>query len=331
MAEKFALVTDDAIWHHIQQALKSGKPARIAVPFVGIGASRWIRPAPGSWVLTRCDLQSARAGQVSGQDLLAWHKRGIRLFNLQALHAKVFAFGRSAFIGSSNASVTSRDRLVEAGVWTTDKAMAQAAWQFVESHCLEEVDEHFLSEMAAAYRPPTAYPLQGEPRPGTPTKRKPQAADRTQDEAKLHLLRLYAGTYSDAEERAAERAEADGQTRVDASVKAEIETFAWQGAPSHLQIGDLVLARVTDKTSGQETVMPWARVVAIRKVRGEDKHVVATATLPSWQPMALDEFRAAVAGQLENFLRAGGRSRLATASERSAILKVWRHRKSRLI
>ncbi|AWI54799.1 hypothetical protein DEH84_16280 [Aquabacterium olei] len=283
-------------------------------------------------MLTRCDLKSARAGQVSGKDLLAWHKRGVRIFTLQSLHAKVFAFSGAALIGSSNASETSRDRLLEAGVWSTDKAMAAAAWQFVETHCLEEVDEHFLAELAEAYRPPTTYPLQGEPRPGQAAADKPKTSEREQDEAPLHLLRLYTATYSAAQESASEKAEAQGRARVNASVRAEINTFVWPGARCRFQVGDLVLARSTDRKAAEETVEPWARVVATRKVRGKDEHVIATATIKSWDEMPLDEFRAAMDGLLDNFLgEGGGRSRMANAEERRAILAVWRHRKARLI
>lgn len=331
MAAKFELLTNEAIWQNIQQALKTGHPARIAVPFIGMGVSKWLKPSAGSWVLTRCDLKSARAGQVSGKDLLAWHKRGVRIFTLQSLHAKVFAFSGAALIGSSNASETSRDRLLEAGVWATDKAMTAAAWQFVETHCLEEVDEHFLGELAEAYRPPTTYPLQGEPRPGQKATDKPKAGEREQDEAPLHLLRLFTATYSAAQELASEKAEAEGRARVDESVRAEISTFAWPGATCKFQVGDLVLASVTDRKTAETAVQPWARVVATRKVRGKDEHMIATATMKSWDEIPLEEFRAAMNGLLTNFLGDRGRSRLANAEERKAILGVWRHRKSRLI
>lgn len=331
MGAKHEFVTEDRIWQRIQAALKARNPARIAVPFIGLDASQWIKPAAGSWVVTRCDLKSARAGQVSGKDLLAWHKRGVRVFNLQALHAKVFAFGGSAFIGSSNASVTSRDRLIEAGVWTTEKALAQSAWAFVEEHCNEEVDEEFLKELAAAYRPPTQYPLQGEGDAGGGKASGAKKGSREQDEAPLHLIRLYTANWNEAQQAAADRAEANGRKRLDQGFKAEVDTFTWPGAPGRFSVGDLVLARMTDKADGSESVQPWARVIGMHKVRGKDQHAVATATLPAWSEMALSEFTEAAEGLMENFTRPGGRSRLATAEERAKVLQIWRHRKAKLV
>ncbi len=325
------LLTGDAIWDQIKAALKTNRPARIAVPFIGYGASRWLKIPDGSWLLTRCDLQSARAGQVSGKNLVVWQRRGVRIFNLQALHAKVFAFSGAAFIGSSNASETSRDRLVEAGVWTTDKALVKHAWDFVEAHCAEEVDEAFLAELEAAYRPPAIYPMHGErdvsKRKGTTAKKQ----TRTQDEAAMHLLRLYPSTPDEAWERAAEAAEADGQKRVDTRLRAKMDSFSWKGAPSRFKLGDLVLARLTDRATGEDHVLPWARVVAMRKVRGKDDHAVATASFESWDEMTLAAFKRALPALMRDFLGSGGRSRTATSEERAAVLKVWRHRHAQLM
>ena len=180
-----------------------------------------------------------------------------------------------------------------------------------------------------AHPPPT--PLQGEPRPGQKAADKPKAGEREQDEAPLHLLRLYTATYSAAQETASEKAEAEGRARVNEAVRAEISTFAWPGAKCRFQVGDLVLASVTDRSTAEATVQPWSRVVAIRKVRGKEEHMIATATIKSWDEMPLDDFRAAMDGLLENFLGERGRSRMANAEERRAILGVWRHRKARLI
>lgn len=278
MGSKHEFVTGEEIWRNIQAALKGRQPARVAVPFIGLGASRWIKPAPGSWVLTRCDLKSARAGQVSGKDLLAWHRRGVRVFNLQALHAKVFAFHAAAFVGSSNASETSRYRLVEAGIWTTEKALVRSAWDFVEELCAEEVEENFLAELEAAYRPPTLFPMHGETGSNEAASRKAQSSSRAQDEAPMHLIRIYPATFDDAQQSAADQAEAAGRQRIDRKLKAELSSFSWKGAPGRFKVGDLVLARWTDRKGGDERVLPWARVVGIRKVRGKDQHLVATAT-----------------------------------------------------
>lgn len=331
MGARHEFVTSDAIWQHIKVALSAGNPARIAVPFIGLGVSRWIKPAAGSWVVTRCDLKSARAGQVSGKDLLAWHKRGVRIFNLQALHAKVFAFNGSAFIGSSNASVTSRDRLIEAGVWSTDKALAGSAWAFVEGHSNEEVDEQFLQKLAKAYRPPTQYPMHGENERERGNGSGTKTAKRERDEAPLHLIRLYAASWNDAQQAAVDRAEANGRKRLEQNFKAKLTSFTWPGAPGRFAVGDLVLARMTDRASGSETVQPWARVVGMRKVRGKDQHAVATATLPAWTEVELSEFIQACGGLIENFTKSGGHSRRATAEERAMVLRIWWHKQARLI
>jgi hypothetical protein len=324
-------VTDDAIWQRIKGAINAGHSARIAVPFIGLDVSDWIKPVADSWILTRCDLKSARAGQVSGKDLLVWHKRGVRIFNLQALHAKVFAFQDAAFIGSSNASVTSRDRLIEAGVWSTDKALAAKAWAFVEGHCNEEVDERFLEELAEAYRPPTQYPLHGDSENGADKLAVGKRASREQDEVPLHLIRLYTAKWTEAQQAAADRAEANGRKRLEKDLKAVISSFTWPGAPGRFAVGDLVLARMTDKAAGQEMVRPWARVVGTQKVRGKDQHAVSTATLPAWNEMELPEFINASDGLMENFLKSGGRSRRATTEERATVLRIWKQNRAKLI
>lgn len=258
-----------------------------------------------------------------------WHKRGVRIFNLQSLHAKVFAFRGAAFIGSSNASVTSRDRLIEAGVWTTERALAESAWAFVEGHCHEEVEENFLKKLTAAYRPPTGYPLQADKAGGGSSRAK--KISRGQDEAPLHLINLRPTNFTDAEQAAADRAEASGRKRLGNGLKAALSPFTWPGNPGRFKVGDLVLARVTDTAARSEKVEPWARIVGIHKVRGKDRQAIVTATLPTWKEMELQKFTRAMGNQMTNFLKQGGRSRLATSEERSMVLAVWNDKRAKLM
>lgn len=331
MSSKHSFVTGDAIWVHIKEALNAKQPVRIAVPFIGLGVSKWLKLPPGSCLVTRCDLKSARAGQVSGKDLLYWHQKGVRIFNLQALHAKVFAFGQAAFIGSSNASATSRDRLVEAGVWTTEKALSRSAWDFVESLCLQQQPEECLELLADEYRPPTQYPLQGETISDADGKAPTVPNARTQDEAPMHLIRLTERDFDEAEHSAADQAKATGVRRIDKKLKAKLTSFTWPDAPSTFTVGDLVLVRVSNRKTGLDLVEPWAQVVAIRKVRDREQHVVATATISTWKDKDIDAFRHAINGKLENFLGSRGRSRIAKPGEREAVLKAWHDKNSRLM
>ncbi len=82
-------------------------------------------------------------------------KRGVFIYTVANLHAKVFVLGRSAFIGSSNVSNRSASQLLEAAIRTNEPSAVAAAKDFVKGLCLTELTPTLLERLAKLYRPPS--------------------------------------------------------------------------------------------------------------------------------------------------------------------------------
>jgi len=108
------------IWPRLRQLARTGRRrAYVAVPFLGRGAARRLPLRRGDVLITKFDLAAVRAGLVNPREVVAFIKRGVEVHSVANLHAKVYVFGRTAFVGSANVSASSEDSLIEAGCQVT--------------------------------------------------------------------------------------------------------------------------------------------------------------------------------------------------------------------
>lgn len=110
------LLDGEALWSEIRRLAGRSRRLTAAVGFVGRrpdGLLRW----PRSSVLI-ADLSEGRVreGSSSARGALRLVRKGVEVWSLQGLHAKVLLFDRHAVVGSMNLSEESRERLEEGGV-----------------------------------------------------------------------------------------------------------------------------------------------------------------------------------------------------------------------
>jgi phosphatidylserine/phosphatidylglycerophosphate/cardiolipin synthase-like enzyme len=89
-------------------------------------------------------------------------RRKVAIYSAQNLHAKVFAFDNSVFIGSANVSTHSANVLQEAVVRITDAAVSRAARSFIKDLCLEPLEPEELKRLRKLYRPARFVPGQSK-------------------------------------------------------------------------------------------------------------------------------------------------------------------------
>ena len=147
-------ITKD-IWPQLTKAVRgSGQTCAVAVAYFGKGASKLLPLAKGSRLVVDASERSVASGQTCPADLRKLVKRGVRVYSVPNLHAKVFVLGRAAYIGSANVSNRSASQLVEAIIRTSDASATRAARKFVLDHCLHELTPTVLTRLAKLYRPP---------------------------------------------------------------------------------------------------------------------------------------------------------------------------------
>ena len=156
------LITAD-VWAALTKAARqSKKPANVAVAYFGRGAAGLLHLPPKSQLVVDASEATVRNGQTHPKDLSRMRRRKVAVYSAQNLHAKIFAFGNSVFVGSANVSKHSANVLQEAVVRITDATVARAARDFVRGLCLEPLGPSELKRLQKLYRPPRFAPGQSK-------------------------------------------------------------------------------------------------------------------------------------------------------------------------
>ena len=147
-------ITQD-IWPQLTKAVRGSRQScAVAVAYFGAGASRLLPLPKSSRLVVDASERAVASGQTCPADLSKLVKRGVKVYSVPNLHAKVFVLGRAAYIGSANVSNRSASQLIEAVIRTTETIAVRAARKFVRDHCLHELTPTVLKRLAKLYRPP---------------------------------------------------------------------------------------------------------------------------------------------------------------------------------
>ena len=146
------------------------------VAYIGKDAST-VMPLRTGDVLV-CDASDAaiKGRLTSVAALKTFRRRGVQLFSLEGLHAKVVATPTSAWVGSANASNNSENELVEAAVRVAgQQARALRSWATSLATEDSEINATELNRLGGLRLSP--------PRPGPRRTVPPQALPSTSDES----------------------------------------------------------------------------------------------------------------------------------------------------
>ncbi len=141
MAEFF---TGKTVWPEIRRAGRTSRVRHIAVAYLGSAAPDLLPLRAGDTLVVDLSEDTVRKGSTNVEAAAKLLKRGIRLFTARFLHAKVFVFDNTVFVGSSNASGHSADTLIEAAARISSTAIARTARQFVNGLALHPVTPGYI-------------------------------------------------------------------------------------------------------------------------------------------------------------------------------------------
>lgn len=247
------------IWPRLRRLAKSrGRRAFVAVPFLGLGAAKRLPLRRGDILVTKFDTASVRAGLVSPREVVTFIERGVEVHSVRNLHAKVYVFGRTAVVTSSNVSATSEHRLVEAACELSLPDIVAQCRDFVLGLRGEVVELKFARSQIPFWRPPKS-----------PYGKKVLASHsgRTIEQSPLVAVSLDELGYDDADVTAASTAQATARDRVADHSKFKLDDFRWTGIlPKTLKRGVRVLM-CTETAHGRVNVTPPARVLEVHRYR----------------------------------------------------------------
>ena len=253
------LVTEN-VWRALTTATRrSSQPAAVAVAYFGQGAAKLLPLPPRSRLVVDASEAAVKSGQTCPEELQKLIKKDVRVYSIPNLHAKVFAMGRKAYVGSANVSQNSASTLVEAMIATTDPEAVEAARRFVRELCIHELGPEALGRLTDLYRPPRSSGSRGKTRrkklgtvlPGVPRLRI----------VKLRLIEPPVGSEAAQE---AGRTVATGRQK--SPRRNTLDDFWWRGK-CRCEPGEIVL-QVLDEGHGRHMVSPPGTVIHTRKWRG---------------------------------------------------------------
>ena len=143
------------VWKDITSAAKaSKKPSFAAVAYFGASGDSLLPLRAGSALVVDATINTVAAGATCPHSLLRLHKSGVEIFSAKHLHAKIYAFDTSAFVGSANASQRSNQHLIEAVVRFDNPKSVESVRQSVLALCRTRLDSDDIRSLLTVYRPP---------------------------------------------------------------------------------------------------------------------------------------------------------------------------------
>ena len=250
------------VWSQLTRAARESRQrCAVAVAYFGKGASRLLPLSKGSRLVVDASEGAVTSGQTCPADLVRMVKRGVAVYSVPNLHAKVFVLGRAAFTGSTNASNRSAYHLVEAVIRTTEPSAIRAARGFVTDLCLHELTPERIRQLAKLYQPPLI--------PGGKRKHKGvKSASLRPSLPRVLLAQLELGNWSQRDDTLHEAGMLVAKKRREHPRRFELDSFRMTGT-SRYRPGDVVI-QVTDEGSGGILVTPPGNVLYMRS-RGEGR------------------------------------------------------------
>lgn len=231
------LLTND-IWSHLTKTSKSNrKKSIVAVAYFSKGASKILPLLEGSSLLVDASKKAVTSGQTHPNDLLELYYKGVKIYSKQWLHAKMFVFGNSLYIGSTNASKNSA-KLVEAVLKTTDKKIVNEAKKFIKSFCQMELGEEQLKKLQEDYE---------EPRFEAPRSNANKTKRNFENPSSFYIYHLKFINYSKEELEQSVKGKEEAKEKRLIKARHQVDEFVWTGKFLPKE-GDIIM-QITDEDS----------------------------------------------------------------------------------
>ena len=254
------------VWPEITKVVRTSRHRCFAaVAYFGKGASKQLPLPKGSRLVVDASERAVATGQTCPADLAKLLSRGVTVYSVPNLHAKVFVVGKAAFIGSANVSNNSANTLIEAVIRTTETGAVAAARKFVDDHCLHELTPEVLKQLAKLYHPPKI--------PGGGRKGQPRGTSSRPEIPRLFLAKLRYEDWSEHDQQLHDQGLSLAKKQRQHPRSWELDDFRHAGKCPYLA-GDVVI-QVTDEGKGKYLVAPPGNVLHVVRSDSASKRPVS--------------------------------------------------------
>jgi hypothetical protein len=252
------------LWPQLKKAAQASRqPSAVAVAYFGAGAHRLLPLPRGSRLVVDASERAVASGQTCPAELIALVGRGVTVYSVPNLHAKVFVLGRSAFIGSTNVSRHSASQLVEALIRTTESGAVRTARQFVHEHCLHELTPTLLEDLSKLYRSPRV--------PGAMRVKHSATTHHRPILPRLFLAQLHLEDWSEREQALHDSGLVTAKKHRKHRSSYELDSFIHTGKCIY-QRGD-ILIQITDEGKGTVLASPPGNVLNVSTASNNKRQI----------------------------------------------------------
>jgi hypothetical protein len=258
---KQALITEN-VWQYLTEKVKASKNKMyVAVAYFGQGAASMLPLTKGSTLLVDASEKAVKSGQTCPEELLKLYKKGVLIYSLPNLHAKMYVIGKTLFVGSANVSYNSSNVLFETLLSTTDSDAIENAKAYITSFCGADMGSEELKRLQKMYNP-----SKGGWGP------KGKKAEKTKKQAlkqKLYVCKLKSlDNWTEEEHEESEKGLKEANTKRNEGSTHRIDTFKWTGKMP-MKKYDEVLQVIN--IGDDSVVYPPGRLIHTRKYKKNGK------------------------------------------------------------
>lgn len=263
------LITEN-IWRHLTSSVKKSKvKSCIAVAYFGKDGSKMLPLSKESILIVDASEKAVKSGQTCPNELLKLYYKGVHIYSLQNLHAKLFVVGKTLFIGSTNVSAHSSDMLTEALYETTEKKSITDAIHFIKTLCTVELGPKLLNRLQKKYHTPH---IVGEKKSNSNKIKNTKV-----DSSSFYTYQLELMNLSEYEQKQSDLGLIEAKKMRINKSRHIIEQFIWEGnfIPKK---NDIILQIVEE---GHSTyVSPPGILIHTRKLRTGNKKILCYLEIP---------------------------------------------------
>ena len=241
-------------WTEIKRDLKRRGRGQIvaAVAYVGVDGPEVMPLRQGDLLICDASPRAVKSRSTSAAALRRYHKIGVAIFSVSALHAKAIAGSDFAWVGSTNASKNSETDLIEAAVRVTGtQARKVREWIL---HLGTTDRELSLEDIAALARIPLDPPRQLPRREPTPPRSLPAVL------AKLRFVEVDPPTVAQEQSAEGQRSSAKLAARAQ-GLPSALRWLYWEGGASPRK-GDWIVELVRGHVRRPAVVVRVSKVGA---------------------------------------------------------------------
>jgi hypothetical protein len=247
MSENINLISKN-VWPELSKAVRENKKrAIVAVAYFGRGGAARLPLSKGSILVVDASISALKNGQTCPDELLKLYYKGVMIYSLEKLHAKLYVIGKDLYCGSPNVSGHSEDRLKEVLIKTSDKKAVADAVKYIKGFCRVDLGEQELISLKKDYKPPKFFG-------GKKVKK--------EEPSRFYICKLRILDNSEEELNQFEKGRVSAESNRTKRSRHRVDEFSW-GKRINFKIGDNILQIIKDKE--KTIVAPIGRLIHVRK------------------------------------------------------------------